>query len=80
MNLRLYCHYCGSKWEEQIFYSRNRDIKCPNCGESKLLKQIKPEEEKKDVFGYGDAIAEKPKAQLEQLPEEPDPYDYSPTD
>lgn len=45
--LKLYCKYCGKKWEEYIYSAEAVEkVRCPQCNDSNL------QERKGDIYGY----------------------------
>lgn len=47
------CEYCGEKWKESLILWASSPAKCMKCGETQLLRKIKPGEYGgSNPFGY----------------------------
>lgn len=53
MKVYLHCLYCGKRWDETFWNEALiRNVRCPDCKETKLIKAEKAEDDTTDVFGY----------------------------
>lgn len=53
MKVRFHCHYCGHRWEENVWNeSLIKNTRCATCKETKLIKAQRADSETYDVFGY----------------------------
>lgn len=53
---RWECGYCGDCWTERLILWESAPQRCLKCGETQLLKKLKPGTGKSgNVFGYPDA-------------------------